>query len=73
MIASFLKEYDHGVCPDCKRRKQKVCPHQQMEPLHPEEPNSDAREFRAKLMDDLWDRWGSDPEMLGQLRDLRNI
>jgi hypothetical protein len=61
-VANYLAEFDHGMCPDCKRTKKLHCIHQSMSKITPED-NATATAYRAQLVAELWERHGGTEEV----------
>jgi site-specific recombinase len=60
VVLEYLRNYNHGMCPDCKRLKKLHCIHSSMSKIQPPTHHSNATEFRATLVEKLWARHGED-------------
>jgi hypothetical protein len=61
-VAEYLAEFDHGMCPDCKRTRKLHCIHQSMEKMTPGD-NATAIAFRAQLVQQIWEKYGETQEV----------
>jgi hypothetical protein len=59
VVLKHLQKFDHGMCPDCKRRNKLHCIHQNMSRFKPTS-NSTAEEYKAQLIEEIWERHGQE-------------
>ena len=69
IVQTYLKEYDHGMCPDCKRKKKLHCVHASLERYTPKVLDNNAKAYRNELMETIWNEHGDNEAVLAQLRN----